>query len=76
MSQGVACTCPESKKPVKDRAWMVTQRNQRCSAFDGYHPRWSDYSCVRCRVCRMAWRTKARFVALLPDAPENWARQP
>lgn len=76
MSQGNSCKCPESRKPVKERAWMVTQRNQRCSAFDGYHPMWSTYSCVRCKACHACWRTNARFVDWLPNAPDDWARHP
>lgn len=76
MSQGIACTCPERKKPVKERAWMVTQRNQRCSAFDGYQRMCSDYSAVRCRACGRAWRTKAKFVDYLPAAPADWAKNP
>lgn len=65
MSQGYSCKCPESKKPVADRNWVVVQRNCRCSAFDGYHPMYSDYSAVQCHSCRCVWRTKARFVETL-----------
>lgn len=72
MSQGISCKCAESKKPPAERAWQVTQRHQRCSAFDGYHPRCSDYSAVRCLVCHSAWRTKAKFVGALKDAPADW----
>ena len=76
MSQGISCKCPELKKPVRERAWFVTQRNQRCSAFDGYQCMSSDYSAVRCKVCHACWRTKANFVDHLPTAPADWARHP
>lgn len=36
----------------------------------------SVYSAVRCPVCSATWRTKAAYVAALPDAPENWWRTP
>ena len=52
--------------------WEVTARHQRTSAFDGYRTMGSDYSDVRCRVCRASWRTKAAYVESLPDAPANW----
>lgn len=56
------CHCAERKKPVKERNWVVWQRKQRCSAFDGYHPMPSDYSTVYCKACRACGRTKAAFV--------------
>lgn len=62
MSQGIACTCAESKKPIAERNWGVSQRHQRCSAFDGYHPMYSDYSAIRCLSCGYSWRTKAVYV--------------
>lgn len=71
MSQGVSC-----KDPAHKPSWFVTQRNQRCSAFDGYHPMWSEYSCVRCPICPTAWRSKAAFVDKLPNAPRNWENIP
>lgn len=74
MSQGASCKCPESKKPIAERAWIVIQRNSRCSAFDGYRKMFSPFSCVRCRECRSTWRTKADFVPQLPDAPADWAK--
>ena len=67
MSQGIACRCGEHLKPVKERRWVVLQRNARCSAFDGYHVMSSDYSAVQCHRCGHVWRTKAGFVASLPD---------
>lgn len=67
MSQGRACQCGEHRKPIKERRWIVLQRNQRCSAFDGYRPMFSDYSAVQCHVCGNVWRTKADFVLSLRD---------
>lgn len=82
MSQGIACRCGEHKKPVKERRWVVLQRNQRCSAFDGYRVMSSDYSCVQCHICGTCWRTKADFVNTLPngknlyDLPEELRPKP
>lgn len=49
--------------------WVVVQRNCNYSAFNGYHRTPSDYSGVRCEHCGRYWRTKARYVRYLPDAP-------
>lgn len=67
MSQGISCKCPEGKKPVHERRWVVLQRNGRCSAFDGYQHMYSDYSAIQCHLCGTVWRTKASFVLHLPD---------
>ena len=79
MSQGVSCKCPEAKKRVKERRWFVLQRQCNYSAFSGYHYTPSDYSCVQCHACGMAWRTKASYVDNLKDGgnvfnlpPEQW----
>lgn len=77
MSQGVSCKCPEGKRPISERRWVVLQRNSRCSAFDGYRQMFSDYSAVQCHICGTVWRTKADFVLKLPngknlyDLPED-----
>lgn len=62
MSGGTVCKCPESKKPIAERAWVVYQRNQRCSAFDGYRVMYSEWSAVGCNKCSACWRTKAPYV--------------
>jgi hypothetical protein len=68
MSQGRCCRCPESRIPgVIHRNWGVSQRHQRCSAFDGYHPKRSPYSAVRCLSCGATWRTSAAYAEALPD---------
>ena len=67
MSVSFHCHCPERRKPIAERNWGVVQRNSRCSAFDGYHVRNSDYSSVVCLSCRATGRTKAAFVNQLPD---------
>ena len=60
--------------PCKNKAhrpfWVVVQRNYNMSAFNGYRKTYSEYSLVRCTFgwCRAAWRTKAAYVADLPDA--------
>lgn len=60
--------CQERKKPVRERNWQVLQRYCNHSAFNGYHWTASDYSTVRCCTCGAVGRTKANYVALLPDA--------
>ena len=70
MSQGVACLDRSHRA-----GWQVIQRHSRCSAFDGYRVMSSDYSAVRCSTCGRVWRTKARYVASLPDAPADWFRR-
>ncbi len=66
MSQGTKCACDihPAKRPFR---WRVVQREGNASAFNGYHWQRSDYSSVRCTVCGHIWRTKARYVKLLPD---------
>ena len=72
MSGGTVCSCPEARKPIKDRAWMVTARMQNSSAFNGGRRTYSQYSAVRCTACNMCWRTKAGYVMYLPDSPPGW----
>lgn len=67
MSGGAACACLERLKPPEDRAWTVYKRRFNTSAFNGGKRTASDYSSVRCRVCRAVWRTKAAYVRKLPD---------
>lgn len=64
MSGGTACRNREHRP-----FWVVLQRNQNTSAFNGYRPTASDYSEVACTVggCRSVWRTKAAYVSELPD---------
>jgi hypothetical protein len=66
-----ACTNRKAHRP----SWVVTMRNYNASAFNGYRPTRSAYSEVRCTECRGVWRTKAAYVAELPDAPGTH-RQP
>lgn len=51
--------------------WVVLQREGNASAFNGYHWQRSAYSMVMCTLpgCDRAWRTRAAYVATLPDAP-------
>ncbi len=65
--QSFNCNCAERKKPVKERNWVVWQRQCRRSAFDGYREMPSDYSTVVCKSCRGCGRTKAAFVKELRD---------
>jgi hypothetical protein len=70
MSGGTVCKCAESKKPMAQRAWVVTQRKCNHSAFNGYHYQYSQWSAIVCLGvgCPAAWRTKAAYVAQLADA--------
>ena len=61
------CKCPERKKHARDRNWFVTQRHCHHSAFSGYRRTPSEYSTVLCEGCGAVGRTKAGYVALLPD---------
>lgn len=50
--------------------WRVYQRYGNASAFSGYHWTWSEYSGIVCLSpgCeRGRWRTKAAYVAEIPD---------
>jgi len=75
MAESFSCKCPERRKPqIRDRNWVVLQRNCHHSAFAGYNYTPSDYSTVKCRTCRAVGRTKAQYVELLEnDLPiERW----
>ena len=72
MSQGIACVCAESKKPLPQRNWVVLQRRCNYSAFNGYHWTSSDYSCVQCHGCGTCWRTKALYVQVLKDGSNKY----
>lgn len=82
MSQGAACKCPESKKPVAQRHWVVLQRRCNHSAFNGYHWTASEYSSVQCHECGAVWRTKADYVSTVVDGRNlyesggTWHRRP
>lgn len=72
MSANIACTDRKAHQPH----WYVIQRYCNYSAFNGYHRTPSDYSAIRCPTCRGVWRTKAAYVATLPDAPAGWENGP
>jgi len=63
MSGGLAC-----RNTCHSGAWRVTQRLSNRSAFNGYQVTPSAYSEVLCGECGTRWRTKADYVADLPDA--------
>lgn len=67
MAVSFGCKCEERKKPVQERQWEVWKRNHHRSHFAGRHFTPSDYSTVYCRSCRAIGRTKAAYVASLPD---------
>ena len=54
---------------------MVTQRHTSHSPFFfGGREMPSEYSKVQCCTCGRSWRSKAKFIADLPNAPEAWWR--
>lgn len=65
----IALSC--TKRAVHRHAWTVDVRNGNYSAFNGYHFTPSEYSQVRCPLCPKVWRTKAAYVAELPDTPRE-----
>jgi hypothetical protein len=66
MSANVPCRCPD-KAAAKREHWYVWRRLANCSAFNGYRETPSDYSAIACNACSASWRTKAAYVAQLPD---------
>lgn len=63
MSGGMAC-----QHPRKHRGrWRVVVREANYSAFNGYRYTPSAYSSIRCLECPRRWRTRAAYVAQLPD---------
>ena len=68
MAKTFDCNCPERRKPVGERAWVVRQRNCHHSAFNGYRRTPSEYSTVACLKCGASGRTRAQYVAHLRDA--------
>lgn len=67
MSGGLICRCPESKKPLLQRRWRVTQYRCNHSAFNGYHTTPSAYSHIICEAprCTGSWRTRAPYADAL-----------
>ncbi|MFH9248208.1 hypothetical protein ACH4LK_22600 [Streptomyces lydicus] len=57
--------CPDkSHRP----AWRVEVRNANYSAFNGGRRTPSAYSQLHCTQCNAVWRTRAAYVASIPDA--------
>lgn len=52
-------------------SWAVVVRYGNYSAFNGYCFTPSAYSLVKCRACDAHWRTRAGYVAALPDARDS-----
>lgn len=63
MSGALAC-----RNPAHRPGWVVLVRQANYSAFNGYRRTPSAYSAVRCTLCPRSWRTRAAYVATLPDA--------
>jgi hypothetical protein len=66
MKRGTYCGCFERKKPVRERRWVVVQRNR------GFTPEGrtalTRRSRVRCLTCLRSWQTTAKYVTALRDA--------
>lgn len=71
MAVSFGCKCPERRKPIGERRWVVSQRHCNHSAFNGYHYTPSDWSEVWCLECRAVGRTKAAYVSSLRDATDE-----
>lgn len=67
MSAYIPCKC---EKNDRRKHWVVIQRNCSRSAFNGYKRTFSEYSHVIClgKGCMGSFRTKGKYVSLLPDA--------
>jgi hypothetical protein len=76
MAQSFSCRCPERRKPAKERAWVVVQRNGNASAFNGYRWQYSDWSLIWCQGCHALGRTKAAFVEQLKNGVIDTATEP
>lgn len=48
-------------------SWRVVNRKCNFSAFNGYQRTESAYSLLRCLSCGRHWRTRAAYVANIPD---------
>jgi hypothetical protein len=68
MAAHIPCRCSGPRKE-RMKHWFVSLRNGNYSYFEypkgAFHS--SDYSTVNCRNCQMSVRSKASFVATLPD---------
>ncbi len=79
------CKCPRFVFSLEGRAkreWVVIQRNQNRSAYNGHE--WdvdkllrravkSKWSHILCLTCGHHWRSWARYVAQLPDLGDEGA---
>ena len=70
MSVSFGCRCPERRKPVGERRWVVVMRQCHYSTFSGRRYTPSDWSLIRCLNCGAVGRTKAAYVAELRNATE------
>ncbi len=64
--RSLACSCPERKKAISERNWVVTQYQWNSGAFVAGDGEWSQYSTVWCMSCKSVMRTKAKYVEYLP----------
>ncbi len=62
MANHFDCKCPERSKPVRDRAWVITEYRWTSGAFSPKGGEPSDYSQVWCIECGRTGRTKSKYV--------------
>ncbi len=72
MSSGFVCTCQEPTA-AKRKHWVVLVRHGNYSYFHSSRGSFedSDYSEVACLKCQSRWRTKAKYVGMLPDGVQS-----
>lgn len=80
MSGGSACVCINKDNNARRltrqdmidlKHWRVLTRYGNHSAFSGYKFTPSDYSSIKCLVCKATWRTKAGYVVDLQNFTEK-----
>ena len=57
------------RNPDHRPQWYVQVRKANYSTFNGGYRTPSAYSAIRCAACGGCWRTKAKYVDMLPDQP-------
>lgn len=72
MAQSFYCKCPERKKPVDQRNWVVRVYRWNFSKFVKAGGEYSDYSTVQCKSCGAVGRTKAKYVNQLKHEKYHW----
>lgn len=56
------CQCLERKKPVEQRAWIITEYKHNSSVFVKKGGEYSDWSQILCVKCGKTGRSKSKYV--------------